>query len=318
MPDFLDALITRARDGERGLAPRTPSMFEPTPAVYGPGGGPRPSRGFEPPDAMEAPIEERSVPAESDQSLQRRGVVGATPARRAAGRLTDPLESVAPATASQGDDRPPRVANRGQEADRTGPAERAAPGSAEPGTHELQPASRATAARTLTPISPGAEEASLPGVELRARAGTSRSRRRISQPLEPVDSEALGLADRPGSSGSLLPSDSRSAEVPNGPLTRLGAELQALRGFEPAATNPGRTLGAPLVIKTVDPTAQSPLGSGSAPAPTAPRYIQVSIGQVEVRAAPAAAATSPRPRPAAGSVPTGLDEYLRRRNGGAA
>lgn len=312
MPDFLDLLITRARDGERGLEPRTPGLFEPMPAGYGPSDTPRPSRAFELPDAMEAPIEERAIPAESEPSSPPRGAVVAPPTRSAPGRQAEP-GNVAPATASLADGGLAPGGNLERGSGRREPESRAVSRRAAPEMREARPFPGTTAPQTPTPSSTSADAVARPGSRVRSRAEISRSRPSASPP---VDSEARAVPERQGASEPRPTLDLRSVEASSHPLTRLGAELGALRRAEPLAGNSGRTPSAPVVIKTVDPTARSPLVAGSAPASASPRYIHVSIGQVEVRAASPAAAT-PRPRPGAGSAPTGLDEYLRRRNGGA-
>jgi hypothetical protein len=312
MPDFLDSLITRARDGERGLAPRTPGLFEPTPAEYGPGGAPLPSRALELSDAMEGPVEERVVPAQSDPPRPSRGAVP-PPTRRAASRQSD-RESATPPAASLGDDAPASGRNRTRETGRAEPESRDVSRRLAPATREPRPVPGAAAPAMPTPPAPSSDTAARASWRTRGRSAIPPVRPSLSPP---VDDEARTLPERPGAGESRPASDRRAPEASGDPLTRLGAELGALRRAEPLAADSGRTPGATVVIKTVDPSARSPMAPNSAPASASPRYIHVSIGQVEVRAA-AQAAAPPRPRQGAGSAPAGLDEYLRRRNGGTA
>ena len=314
MPDFLDSLIARAQGGGRGLAPRTPSLFEPAPAGSGPGFGPRPSWAEAWADAIEAPIEERAVQAESDPSRPARRAVPPLPPS-ALGRQTD-LASGAATAASRGDGEPARGVNQEREPGAVKPEAGAVSRRAAPRpSREPLAVPGAPAPRMPAPLTPPAAGTAPPGSRPSGRGEIAPGR---STTPSPGDGEARAFPPGWGASAARAMPDSRPARASSRPLARLDAELGALRRAEPVAGHSSRRPGAAVVIKTVDATARGPLAAGRAPATASPRHIHVSIGQVEVRAAASPAVAPPPPSQRAGSAPMGLDEYLRRRNGGAA
>jgi hypothetical protein len=314
MPDYLDALIGRSLNPPLAVRPRVPSLFEPVRPGFGPGGGPFVEAEEGP---TESPVRQPPIEAREGRPMLQKG------------RDENPLNVNARLNVPESpiyDREPPMpLRTQGGLTARLDALEK-----------RLREGSQRSVSAPGLPSTGAAPLPSRPGViypSFRAEVERPPSQG-DSRDVEPTDFDhfpsnrpdltgpAIKVAAeaQPRSSYAGLGLPERAEALERAIAVQLG---RAPRTLAPGLLRPART---PVPPTTVQP-ATSTITPQRQPTPVIPRpgmqpvrntspqtLVQVSIGRVEVRAV--AAETSRRDVPGPPIAPTGLEAYLRRRNGG--